>query len=182
MKLIKTIGILFLLLSIYSCNVVYFDKPQPIDKKDIKKFPKQFLSEVSFDGAKLLIEKTQLVLIDDEEIQSKILSDSFKLRKSGKNYFINAMDENGWWRVFYVSKKTGRELGVYVINPDDMFLLDKSTLLKEVDSETLEGYEDVAFVEGELWEGGFSSKEINDFIVKGGFSDTLTIIPADSIK
>jgi hypothetical protein len=208
-----------------SCTSIYFESPQPLDSKDLKKFPKELrgfwldgldtvsvkkdqlitikneikkISRTELETSNVLIMKNNQIfelnsnslkgyrcsILGDTILYSKRLidkiniGDSLKLRSSAKYYFLNRLNENGWWEVTLVHQSDKNTMLLKYPNKDEFELASKISsfaLTKFIESDNPDGTVSMTNHHGKYWRGNFTSKEIIQFINEGGFSDTLQV-------
>ena len=100
------------------------------------------------------------------------MSDSFKIRRTDNNYFLNILDENGWWNL-HLLEKSYDSIKIFSLKPETMKSIDSESNLVRVDSLSSDkDKEQDILLREEFWEGGFSSIELDEVVRNGAFSDS----------
>ena len=99
--------------------------------------------------------------INELSVSKYGLSDSVKLRKAGKNYFLNVRVDSLW--VIYLIEPTRSQINYRLLKEDD---------LKGVNSVVKMGEAG----EDRWFKGTMKKRDIDNLVKKGGFSDTISVV------
>lgn len=209
-----------------SCVSIYFNKPQPIDSKNIKKFPKNMRGTWVSDGdtvtvrkktfrkvewayesisraeidsnESLIIKNNQLFDLESDSSKGyyyKVHDDSFLVyipqiieykldekvlfrRVPEKYYTLNVNVDSIWWDVFLIERLGNGTVVVRYPQKKELDILE--TILGNEDLEiVITHYVEDEFTTSEFqkfWNVGLTSKQLLEFVDKGGFSDTTLVL------
>lgn len=174
MKAKSFLLMLTIVLSTTSCTTHFFNEPQPVNTKNSKRMPRELAGEWRNDEDKEIhhIDKTtwtktkfdSLGNITGKEVTS--LSDSLIIKRVKRNYFINKLEENGFW-VVYLGKKSNKHFLIKGIGKADSLAI--KTILKLTPDSIADDHE-YYYNNAKI-----DKKQMLDFVENGGFTDTLFV-------
>jgi hypothetical protein len=171
MKKTYLIFVILLSLACSSCLTHFFSQPQPVDAKQMSTMPKPIIgqwykaNEVHTISADVWVSETIDSLSNTILKTEYHLSDSLILKRSGKHYFINNLEENGHWTL-YLGIKSNNKFLIKSLGDDDTLTLKKSLNITP----------DSTANEKELYyNSGLTKRQLKRFVKDGGFSDTLIV-------
>ncbi len=179
MKRLSIISTFLLGVILSSCLTHFFAVPQPVDVKNSKQMPKEILGKWTKDNENEIhiIDKNSWTNITTDSLgntTTKVehrLCDSLVIKRAGKRYFINTLEDNGYW-IVYLGYKDKNQFIVKGLGEADTLTL-KSVLNLTPDS-VASG--------NELYYNrrNLTRKQLEKLIEKGGFADTLIVFDIKS--
>lgn len=169
MKKIKVVLLIGFIFSFSSCLTFYFIEPIPVDAKDYNSMPKEILGKWQTENETHTVDKTKWI---SEKIDSLgiivvgteyELSDSLVIKKSGKNYFFNVLEENGHWTLYH-GYKDKNFFFVKGLNNSDTLTFFNSIGVRP---------DSIQSEKALFYNTRFSSKQMKKFVEAGGFADTV---------
>lgn len=179
MRKIAIISVLLLGVVLSSCLTHFFSVPQPVDVKNSKQMPKEIMGEWKKEGENEvhIIDKTSWTNITTDSLGNSItkiehrLCDSLVVKRAGKKYFINTLEENGYW-ILYLGYKDNNRFFVKGLGEADTLTL--KTVLKFTPDSVASG--------NELYykQINLTRKQLEKLVKNGGFADTLIVFDIKS--
>jgi len=155
-------AVLLWMSAISSCTYIFFDQPQPVDSKNLRKIPRELQgSWKSTDeaGERIVINATSFKFFENDNPMEITLSDSIVLRKA-KNCYVFNMKKRDWWEIVLVQKNRSGEITINYPLVTDLEILGQDYAYRVLDS----AVKDSLYVHAE-----FESKSIAKLInAEGG--------------
>jgi hypothetical protein len=178
MKRVAIIAFVVLVIALSSCLTHFFAEPIPIGVKDDKTMPKVLIGEWQKDDEIYIIDKTTWVKqwvdtagVKNSKIEQK-LCDSLKIRKSGKYYYFNNLQKNGYW-VPYVGFKNKNMFIIKRMGDADTA---KIVSILGIKADSVPNEHEFYYNQK------LTPKQLKLYIEKGGFADTLMLFDLKNKK
>jgi len=169
MKKIRVALLITFIFSLTSCLTFYFIEPIPVDAKAYNSMPKPLIGEWSAENEKHTVDKTKWISEKTDSLGNSIveiefeLSDSLVIKKSGKHYFFNVLEENGHWTLYF-GYQDKNYFFVKGLNNSDTITFVNSIGVRP---------DSINYDKGLYYNTRFSSKQMKKFVDAGGFADTI---------
>ena len=168
-------SLLVILQTFVSCEVIYFDKPQPAKAKDLNAIPQVLHGDWFNDNSSMHIDAKsfQFKELKKDSVVSMMkfaLSDSLKIRKAKDFYVASIRKKNNRWELFILQCDDQNDIHIYYPS------LEKLIKLKNIQVDT-SNVEQNSTTEYYL-ETRLKSKEIKDIVEE---KSLMMILSGDSI-
>ncbi len=109
---------LFLISTCYlACHEVYFEQPQPLEKRALSRIPKDIRGLYPDEKDTLQVTATKVVGMSDEDYT---LGENLIVKKFRGYYFMNLKDkDSAFWILYLVKPLDGKGLQLYMLDMDE---------------------------------------------------------------
>lgn len=171
MKALKIAIVITISIILSSCLTHYFIEPVPSNAKAQKSMPKPLIGQWNKGNEKHTIDKQKWINQYEDStgtVKTSIeyeLSDSMIIKKAGKYYFVNSLEENGYWTVYLGFKEKNH---FYIKGLSDTDTLNFVTILNLKPDSTVKDKE-------LYYNKPLTRRQMRKFVKQGGFTDTLIV-------